>query len=92
LEDELEFHFQQEFEHQMARGLSVEDASVAARRRLGGVQQIKESYRDARGIRWVEAFFRDLQYGLRALHKSRRIPTRNRTSSFTKIRHSTPLP
>jgi len=59
---------QREFER---RGLSPEDARVAARRRFGGIEQTKELQRDARSFRWLEDLRRDVVYGVRALSRTR---------------------
>jgi predicted permease len=52
------------------RGLSAEDARVAARRAFGGVEQVKELQRDARSFRWMDDARRDVRYGLRALRRT----------------------
>jgi predicted permease len=59
---------QREFER---RGLSPEEARIAARRKFGGVEQVKELQRDARSFRWLEDFGRDVAYGVRTLKKTR---------------------
>jgi predicted permease len=55
---------QEEFE---ARGLSPEQANLAARRAYGGVEQAKELHREARSIPWIEHLVKDLHYGARSL-------------------------
>lgn len=71
LESELGAEMQTLFEmvrnEHLRRGMSMEEASHAARRSLGGVEQIKERYRDQRGIPLVEALGRDVRFGLRTL-------------------------
>jgi hypothetical protein len=46
---------------------------VEARRRVclefGGLDQVKELCRDARGTRWLEDFVQDLGHGMRVLRK-----------------------
>src|SRR5215467_2721303 len=49
------------------RGLSLADARAAARREFGGVDQIREQYRDQRGFPWLETFLRDLRVGWRSM-------------------------
>jgi putative ABC transport system permease protein len=51
-------------------GLSPEEARFAARRAFGGVEPMKERYRDRCGLPWVEEFSRDLRYAFRALRRS----------------------
>ena len=43
----------------MRRGVTREQARLAARRAFGGVEQMKDSYRDGRTFRWVEDMWRD---------------------------------
>jgi predicted permease len=50
--------------------MTAEAARYAALRKFGGVDQVKETYRDRRGIPFVETLFRDLTYGLRMLRRS----------------------
>jgi putative ABC transport system permease protein len=52
------------------RGLSDDDARYAARRAFGGVEQAKESQRDARSFRWLDDARRDVQYAARMLRRS----------------------
>jgi predicted permease len=52
------------------RGLTREEARVAARRALGGVDQTKERHRDARSFIWLEDLRRDVPYALRGLRRA----------------------
>jgi predicted permease len=52
------------------RGMSREEARLAARRAYGGVEQAKQAHRDERSLLWVEQAMQDLHYGLRTLSKS----------------------
>ena len=70
LDDELRFHLEMEEQNNVRNGMSAEEAQRQARLRLGGLEQVKESYRDQRGIRFVESLFQDLRYGLRMLAKN----------------------
>lgn len=56
-----------DFEH---RGMSPEEARLAARRAYGGVDQAKQAHRDERSLLWAEQTKQDLCYGLRTLTKS----------------------
>jgi predicted permease len=51
-------------------GMSPEEARRDALIRLGGVEQTKESYRDRRGLPWLESLLQDLRFGLRMLRKN----------------------
>ena len=52
------------------RGVLPEEARLAARRALGGVEQAKQAHRDERSLQWIEQTLQDLRYGLRTLGKS----------------------
>src|SRR3984885_5943987 len=56
-----------DFEH---RGMSPEEARLAARRAYGGVEQAKQAHRDERSLLWIEQTIQDLRYGLRTLSRS----------------------
>ena len=43
------------------RGMSTEEAKLAAKRAFGGVEQAKESHRDARSFVWLDDVRRDLE-------------------------------
>src|SRR5579863_1775360 len=51
------------------RGMSPEEARLAARRAYGGVEQGKQAHRDERSLLWLEQTIQDLRYGLRTLSK-----------------------
>jgi putative ABC transport system permease protein len=51
----------------LRRGLSVEDARLAARRAFAGVEQMKDRQRDARSFAWLDDARRDLHYSARLL-------------------------
>jgi predicted permease len=50
------------------RGMSEEEATLAARRAFGGVEQAKDLHRDARSFRWIDELTRDVRYAARLLH------------------------
>jgi putative ABC transport system permease protein len=70
MQEEMSAHLALATERLLARGLSEEEASRAARREFGNVAYLQEQGRDARGTRWVESIAADLRFGLR--HFSRR--------------------
>jgi predicted permease len=67
LDDEVRFHLEREIQENIARGMSPEEARLAALRRFGGVERVKEESRDERGIRFLEEVWQDLRYGARML-------------------------
>jgi hypothetical protein len=52
------------------RGMSPEDARLAAKRAYGGVEQAKQAHREGRSLLWMEQTVQDLRYALRMLAKS----------------------
>jgi predicted permease len=70
LSGEIESHLEMMTEANVAAGLSPEEARLAARREFGGVAQVKEAFRDERGLPWLENFLRDVGYGWRQLRKN----------------------
>ena len=75
LNEELQLHLERETERLQASGLSREDARLQARRLFGGVEQIKEASRDARGTGALDALARDTRHGLRRLVRDWRFTT-----------------
>src|SRR5271156_3124028 len=52
------------------RGMSPEEARLAAKRAYGGVEQAKQAHRDERSLLWIEQTIQDLRYAMRMLAKS----------------------
>jgi predicted permease len=71
LRDELRDHLEQQIRENLAAGMSPEEARYAALRALGGVTQIEQQCRDARGGGVVDDLVQDLRYGFRQLFRSR---------------------
>jgi putative ABC transport system permease protein len=69
LDEEVRFHLEREIEENIARGMSPEEARLAALRSFGGVERVKEESRDERGIRLLDEVWQDLRYGGRMLVK-----------------------
>ncbi len=70
LADEIQSHIEMQIEDHVRQGMSPEEARYLALRKFGGVDQVKETYRERRALPWVETFVRDLRYGLRMLLRS----------------------
>jgi hypothetical protein len=51
--------------------MKPEAAGRAALLKLGGIEQTKESYRNRRGLPWLDALSQDLRYTFRTLRKDR---------------------
>jgi putative ABC transport system permease protein len=69
LDDELRFHFDQQVERYIRSGLTREKAVRRARLLFGGIDQVKEECRDARGLQLMETLLQDIRYSLRMLRK-----------------------
>ncbi|HSK10914.1 MAG TPA: ABC transporter permease, partial [Vicinamibacterales bacterium] len=70
LDEELRFHLQMQAEDHERAGLSRADALLAARRDFGGVEQVKQDYRERRGIVLLDTLALDLRHALRGLARS----------------------
>jgi predicted permease len=70
LRAELEDHFHRQVADNLHAGMSEVDARRDARLKFGGLENIKEECRDARGTAWLESIVQDVRYALRTLLKS----------------------
>jgi putative ABC transport system permease protein len=68
--DELRFHSERQLERYLKTGMSGDQALRRVRMDFGGLEQVKEDCRDARGVSLVETLAKDLRYGGRTLLKS----------------------
>jgi putative ABC transport system permease protein len=71
LSDEVQSHLDMLTEEHMARGLSPEDARLAARRSFGGVDQIRMAYREQRGVPSLDILAQDVRFAMRVLMRDR---------------------
>jgi len=69
-ENELETHLEMLTEENVRRGMTPEEARRAARIRLGGHTQLKETNRELHGLPILETFLQDMRYGFRMLRKN----------------------
>ena len=70
LDAELRFHLEKQLELNIAAGMPPAEARNAALRIFGGVEQVKEECREARGVVLVETLVQDVRYGLRMMRRS----------------------
>lgn len=70
LAKEMEAHLAMMEEDFRRRGMSAEEAKLAARRAFGGMEQAKERYRDQRGFIGLEQLWQDARHAGRSLRKS----------------------
>jgi putative ABC transport system permease protein len=71
LADEVQSHLDLLADDFVAKGMSRDDAALAARRAFGGVDQIKERYRDRRGFPVLSEVAQDTRYALRLIARDR---------------------
>ena len=69
-EQELETHVELLAEENIRRGMAPEEARRAARLRLGGVTDLRETNHEMRGLPLIETLLQDVRYALRMLRKS----------------------
>src|SRR5262245_17400457 len=70
LSEELQFHLERETERLESAGVPASAARLGAIQRFGGVDQIKEDCRDARGVTLVDNGIRDVLYALRGIKRA----------------------
>jgi putative ABC transport system permease protein len=70
LDAELAFHLERQVESLVRAGVPPEEAARRARLAFGGIEQVKEECRQARGIGALETAAQDLRYGLRVLRRT----------------------
>jgi putative ABC transport system permease protein len=69
-DQEVATHLEMAEEDGLRRGLTAEEARRAARVQLGGITQLRESWRAAWGLPWLDGFALDARLGLRMLRRS----------------------
>ena len=67
LSQEIAHYIAQETDDNVARGMSTDDARVAAIRKFGNRRAIHETVYEMNSIGWLEIVAQDLRYGLRQL-------------------------
>ena len=67
LDDELRFHLERQADKYVRSGMSKAEAMRRARLEFGGLDQVKNECREARGLSFVETLAQDLHYSARTL-------------------------
>src|SRR3984957_3058575 len=67
---ELDAHLEMATQENIRRGMMPEEAARAARIRLGGDTQLKETNRELRGLPFVEIVMQDFRFAFRMLRKN----------------------
>ncbi|MCG3161655.1 MAG: hypothetical protein JMDDDDMK_02852 [Acidobacteria bacterium] len=70
MEREMRFHLEMETEENVRRGISPEEARLAALRSFGGVERFKEECRDVKRNRPLETLWQDARFGARVLGRN----------------------
>ncbi len=69
LSEEIQAHLDLLTAEHMKHGLCADEARLAARRAFGGVEQVKEDYRDQRGLPHLETLLQDVRLAVRLLRR-----------------------
>ena len=70
LNDELQFHLQQQIAENRAQGMTEDEARSAALRTFGNPTLLRDQARSQWSWNGLEKFLRDLRYGARTLKRS----------------------
>jgi putative ABC transport system permease protein len=70
LDAELRDHVERQVADLVRAGVSEREARRRTALSFGGVDQVKEACRDARGTRWAHELAQDVRYGVRLLRRS----------------------
>jgi len=70
LQQEFEFHLEQQVAESLARGMSPDEARFAALRRFGNPTLLLEETRSTWSWSWMEKAWHDLRYGFRTLRRT----------------------
>ena len=71
LAEEVQAHLDLLADEYVARGMTPEDARLAARKAFGGVDQMTARYRDQRGFRIIDELTQDVRYAARLIARDR---------------------
>lgn len=70
LDDELQFHLDQQIAENIASGMNEEEARHAAMRAFGNPAALRDQTRETWSWQWLEQLGRDIRYGARALRRT----------------------
>ena len=71
LDEEVQAHLDLLADEFAAKGLTRQEAQLAARKSFGGVDQMKAAYRDRRGFRIIDELTQDVRYAIRLIARDR---------------------
>jgi len=70
LDAELEGHLAEHIDEGVRSGLGEAEARRQALLRIGGVEQVRQAYRDRATLPWLESLVRDVRYALRGFRRN----------------------
>jgi predicted permease len=70
LNEEMQFHLDQQIVENLSSGMSLEEARHAAMRAFGNATLFKEETSDTWGWTWLEQIAQDFRYGLRSMRNA----------------------
>jgi predicted permease len=70
LDAEVRAHLDLLSEEHLRRGLTPAAARAAAQRDFGGIESMKDRYRDQRGVPFIDALIQDTRYALRSMRRT----------------------
>ena len=70
LSRELQFHIEERISALASTGLSEKEARRQVRQEFGGIEQVKEECRDARGFSLLETTLQEVRYAFRGMRRS----------------------
>jgi putative ABC transport system permease protein len=75
LDDEIQYHLEQQVDALVGSGIDRDEAWQVVRRDFGGVELAKDQCRDARGVQVVDSLRQDVRYAGRTLRRNRGFAT-----------------
>lgn len=70
LEDDVRLHIETQTQENIDRGMSPEEAHLAAMRKFGNVTRVMEDTREVWSSAWLERLLQDMRFGFRMLLRS----------------------
>src|SRR5262245_18214092 len=70
LDDEVQYHLEEQVEGLVAKGIDRDEAWRTVRRDFGGIELANDQCRDARGVQLIDALGQDVRYAGRTLRRN----------------------
>ncbi len=85
LDDEIQFHLDQQIAENISAGMNREEACYAAQRTFGNPTFLKEKTRETWGWTWLEQLVGDIRFSYSQQQSYRRKPRRRRTQLHNRL-------